>query len=101
MTGAAGASADPLIELESGAPRKASAARVMRMLETAMGATVAGLLKDPDVIEIRCNADGRIFADWFDRPSDWTGERLSAERASQVICIVADAVDQIVGRSAN
>jgi len=101
MTGAPGASADPLIHLESGAPRKASAVRVMRMLETAMGSTVAGLLKDPDVIEIRCNADGRIFADWFDRPSDWTGERLSAERASQVICIVADAVDQIVGRSAN
>ena len=65
------------IELECGAPRKASAARVMRMLETAMGATVAGLLKNPDVIEIRCNADGKIFADWFDRPSDWTGEKIS------------------------
>jgi len=58
-------------------------------------------LKNPDVIEIRCNADGKIYADWFDRPSDWTGERISPEMATQVICIVADAVDQIIGASAH
>jgi type IV secretion system protein VirB11 len=89
------------LDLESSGPRKASAARVMRMLETAMGETVAGLLKNPDVIEIRCNADGKIYADWFDRPSDWTGEKISPEMATQVICIVADAVDQIIGASAH
>jgi hypothetical protein len=71
------------------------------MLETAMGPTVAALLKNPAVIEIRCNADGKIYADWFDKPADWTGETLAPELAAQVICIVADAVDQIVGPAAN
>jgi hypothetical protein len=54
---------------EGSGPGKASAQRVLRMLDSAMGSTVSRLLKDPDVIEIRCNADGKIFADWFDRPS--------------------------------
>jgi hypothetical protein len=40
-------------ELEGSGPRKASAVRVLRMLETAMGPTIAGLLKDAAVIEIR------------------------------------------------
>src|ERR1035441_5623533 len=88
-------------ELEGSGPRKASALRVLRMLETAMGPTIASLLKDPAVIEIRCNADGKIYADWFDKPSDWTGNTLAPELAAQVICIVADAVDQIVGPAAN
>jgi len=88
-------------EFEGSAPRRASSLRVLRMLETAMGPTIAGLLKDPEVIEIRCNADGKIYADWFDRPSDWTGQTLAPELAAQVICIVADAVDQIVGPAAN
>jgi len=65
-----------------------------------MGPTIAGLLQNPDVIEIRCNADGKIYADWFDKPADWTGEILHPELATQVICIVADAVDQIVGPAA-
>ena len=91
------ASLEPLLDLEGSGLRKASAVRVMRMLETAMGSTIAGLLKDPDVIEIRCNADGKIYADWFDRPSSWTGEKLGSDMATQVVCIVADAVDQIVG----
>src|ERR1039457_3425668 len=92
---------EPVIDIESSGPRKASALRVMRMLESAMGPTVAGLLKYPDVIEIRCNADGKIYADWFDKPSDWTGQRLGSDMATQVVCIVADAVDQIVGPAAN
>lgn len=84
-----------------GAPaQRASVVRVLRMLETAMGPTIAALLKDPQVIEIRCNADGKIYADWFDKPSDWTGHTLAPELAAQVICIVADAVDQIVGPAA-
>lgn len=66
-----------------------------------MGPTIAGLLNDPEVIEIRCNADGKIYADWFDKPSSWTGQILSGEMAIQVVCIVADAVDQIVGPAAN
>jgi type IV secretion system protein TrbB len=86
---------------ESSGPRKASSPRVLRMLESAMGTTIAALLQDPKVIEIRCNADGKIYADWFDRPSDWTGQTLSAELATQVICIVADAMDQIIGPAAN
>jgi P-type conjugative transfer ATPase TrbB len=88
-------------EFEGSGPRKASAVRVLRMLETAMGPTIAGLLKDPAVIEVRCNADGKIYADWFDKPSDWSGHTLAPELAAQVICIVADAVDQIVGPAAN
>jgi len=87
--------------IEGSGPRKASTVRVLRMLESAMGSTIAGLLQDPAVIEIRCNADGKIYVDWFDKPSDWTGETLAPELATQVICIVADAVDQIVGPAAN
>ena len=92
---------EPPVERDWGGARKQSALRVMRMLETAMGPTIAGLLKDPDVIEIRCNADGKIYADWFDKPSSWTGQRLASDMATQVVCIVADAVDQIVGPAAN
>jgi type IV secretion system protein TrbB len=88
-------------ESEGARAPKASAVRVLRMLETAMGPTIGSLLKDPQVIEIRCNADGKIYADWFDKPSDWTGQTLAPELAAQVICIVADAVDQIVGPAAN
>src|SRR6202167_6132763 len=88
-------------EVEEGGARRRSAARGLRMLDTAMGPTIAALVQDPQVIEIRCNADGKIYADWFDKPSDWTGERLAPESAAQVICIVADAVDQIVGPAAN
>jgi type IV secretion system protein TrbB len=94
-------SATGMADSDGGGSRKASSARVLRMLESAMGPTIAGLLKDPAVIEIRCNSDGKIYADWFDRPSDWTGHRLPAELATQVICIVADAMDQIVGPAAN
>jgi type IV secretion system protein VirB11 len=92
---------EPPVDQDGGRARKQSALRVLRMLETAMGPTIAGLLKDPDVIEIRCNADGKIYADWFDRPSSWTGQRLASDMATQVVCIVADAVDQIVGPAAN
>ena len=92
---------EPPVDQDGGRARKQSALRVMRMLETAMGPTIAGLLKDPDVIEIRCNADGKIYADWFDKPSSWTGQRLASDMATQVVCIVADAVDQIVGPAAN
>ena len=92
---------EPPVDQDGGRARKQSALRVLRMLETAMGPTIAGLLKDPDVIEIRCNADGKIYADWFDKPSSWTGQRLASDMATQVVCIVADAVDQIVGPAAN
>src|SRR6202140_294650 len=92
---------EPPVDRDGGGARKQSALRVLRMLETAMGPTIAGLLKDPDVIEIRCNADGKIYADWFDKPSSWTGQRLASDMATQVVCIVADAVDQIVGPAAN
>jgi type IV secretion system protein VirB11 len=92
---------EPPVDREGAGARRTSALRVMRMLETAMGPTIAGLLKDPDVIEIRCNADGKIYADWFDRPSSWTGQRLGSDMATQVVCIVADAVDQIVGPASN
>src|SRR5450631_2880100 len=88
-------------ELEGSGARKASAVRVLRMLETAMGPTIAALLIDPEVIEIRCNADGKIFADWFDKPAAWTGTCLNSQMATQVICIVADAIDHIVGPAAN
>src|SRR5271155_5419972 len=88
-------------ELDGSGARRASTFRVLRMLETAMGPTIASLLQDPQVIEIRCNADGKIYADWFDKPSDWTGHTLAPELATQVICIVADAVDQIIGPAAN
>ena len=101
MSTASTATLEPKTELEGSGARKASALRVLRMLETAMGPTIAALLKDPDVIEIRCNADGKIYADWFDKPSSWTGQTLSSDMATHVVCIVADAGDQIVGPAAN
>jgi type IV secretion system protein TrbB len=78
-----------------------SSSRVRRMLASAMGACVAQLLEDPAVIEIRCNADGRIYADWFDKPASFTGHTLAADQAAQVICIVADATGQVIGPAAN
>jgi hypothetical protein len=101
MSTASTATLEPKTELEGNGPRKPSALRVLLMLEIAVGPTIAGLLMDPDVIEIRCNADGKIYADWFDKPSSWTGQTLSSDMATQIVCIVADAVDQIVGPAAN
>lgn len=89
------------VALEARGPQRASQARILRLLEGAIGPTIAALLTDSDVIEIRCNADGKIYADRFESPAAWTGESLSPEQASQVICIVADAVGQIVGPAGN
>jgi Flp pilus assembly CpaF family ATPase len=101
MSSPSTATLEPPVELDGSGLRKASALRVLRMLESAMGLTIAGLLKDPDVIEIRCNADGKIYADWFDGPPAGRVRRLAPDMATQVVCIVADAVDQIVGPAAN
>jgi len=47
------------------------------------GRCVAALLEDPPLIKSGVNADGRIYADWFDKPSSWTGETLGADQTAQ------------------
>jgi hypothetical protein len=45
MSTASTATLEPKTELEGSGPRKASALRGLRMLETAIGPTIAGLLR--------------------------------------------------------
>jgi type IV secretion system protein TrbB len=55
-----------------------AASRSVRMLRTAMGATITGWLEDPAIVEIMLDPDGRL---WIDRLAGGladSAERLSA-----------------------
>jgi len=45
--------------------------RGARMLRTALGPAISALLRDPDIVEVMLNPDGRI---WVDRLRDGLAE---------------------------
>ena len=73
-------------------PESQTVARGARMLRSALGPTIAHLLRDDKIIEVMLNPDGHI---WVDRLSEGladTGEILSAEDGERIIRLVAHHV---------
>ncbi|WP_418025353.1 P-type conjugative transfer ATPase TrbB (plasmid) [Paracoccus sp. TD-10] len=67
--------------------------RGARMLRTALGPAISALLRDPDIVEVMLNPDGRI---WVDRLRDGladTGQVLSPADGERIIRLVAHHVD--------
>ncbi|SMG53176.1 Type II/IV secretion system protein [Paracoccus sp. J56] len=66
--------------------------RGARMLRTALGPAISALLRDPDIVEVMLNPDGRI---WIDRLRDGlaqTGQVLSASDGERIVRLVAHHV---------
>ena len=66
--------------------------RGARMLRTALGPAISALLRDPDIVEVMLNPDGRI---WVDRLRDGladTGQVLSPSDGERIIRLVAHHV---------
>ncbi|ABL71275.1 P-type conjugative transfer ATPase TrbB [Paracoccus denitrificans] len=66
--------------------------RGARMLRTALGPAISALLRDPDIVEVMLNPDGRI---WVDRLRDGladTNQVLSASDGERIIRLVAHHV---------
>ncbi|RDW12869.1 P-type conjugative transfer ATPase TrbB [Paracoccus thiocyanatus] len=66
--------------------------RGARMLRTALGPAISALLRNPDIVEVMLNPDGRI---WVDRLRDGladTNQVLSASDGERIIRLVAHHV---------
>ncbi|MAF61646.1 MAG: P-type conjugative transfer ATPase TrbB [Blastomonas sp.] len=66
--------------------------RGARMLRTAMGASIATWLADPQVIEIMLNPDGRLWVDRLGEGLADSGELLTAADGERIIRLVAHHV---------
>ena len=66
--------------------------RGVRMLRTALGPAISSLLRDPEIVEVMLNPDGRI---WVDRLRDGlaeTGQTLTPADGERIIRLVAHHV---------
>ncbi|MFN8682559.1 P-type conjugative transfer ATPase TrbB [Paracoccus sp. P2] len=66
--------------------------RGARMLRTALGPAISALLRDPDIVEVMLNPDGRI---WVDRLRDGlaqTEQQMSPSDGERIIRLVAHHV---------
>jgi P-type conjugative transfer ATPase TrbB len=63
--------------------------RQIRMLRTAMGASIAAALEDPEVIEVMVNPDGSLWLDRLKVGRAPTGITLSAAATERIIRLVA------------
>ena len=69
--------------------QKQTSKRIEDMLSGAFGKTINGLLKDPDVIEILLNADGKLWSDTLSKGKMFTGEFIAEADAERIIRIVS------------
>src|SRR3546814_733254 len=72
--------------------RNEARSRGARMLRTAMGASIATWLADPQVIEIMLNPDGRLWVERLGMGLSDSGERLTAADGERIIRLVAHHV---------
>lgn len=66
--------------------------RGARMLRTALGPAISDLLRDPSIVEVMLNPDGRIWVDRLTGGLEDTGERLTPEDGERIIRLVAHHV---------
>ena len=72
--------------------RSEAFARGARMLRTALGASIAGYLEDPGIVEIMLNPDGRLWIDRLAGGLEDTGCRLTPADAERIVRLVAHHV---------
>ncbi len=72
--------------------RSETFARGARMLRTALGPTIAGLLADPAVIEVMLNPDGCLWVDRLGTGIADTGEHFSPADGERIVRLVAHHV---------
>lgn len=72
--------------------RSEARSRGVRMLRTALGASVAAWLDDPATIEVMLNPDGRLWIDRLGKGVSDTGQRMAAADGERVIRLVAHHV---------
>lgn len=72
--------------------RSETFARGARMLRTALGPTIAGLLADPAVVEVMLNPDGCLWVDRLGAGLADTGERFSPADGERIVRLVAHHV---------
>lgn len=65
--------------------------RLLRNLEQAMGPVAMDALRDPDVLEIMLNPDGRLWLERFGEPMFEAGRMLPAE-GQKILSLVASAL---------
>src|SRR3546814_3674414 len=64
--------------------RNEARSRGARMLRTAMGASIATWLADPQVIEIMLNPDGRLWVERLGMGLSDSGERLTDRKSTRL-----------------
>lgn len=67
-------------------------ARSVRMLRTALGPAIAALLRQPDIVEVMLNPDGRLWVDRLGAGLADTGLRLLPADGERIIRLVAHHV---------
>jgi type IV secretion system protein VirB11 len=72
--------------------QQATAQRGARMLQTALGPAISTLLRDPAVIEVMLNPDGRIWVDRLSQGLADTGQTLSPADGERIVRLVAHHV---------
>ena len=63
--------------------------RHLDMLTTSLGEDIAGLLNDPDVIEIMLNPDGKLWAEAYGKGKYFTDIVFNAKQAANIIKLIA------------
>ena len=66
--------------------------RGARMLRTALGPAISDLLRDPTIVEVMLNPDGRIWVDRLVGGLEDTGEKLTPEDGERIVRLVAHHV---------
>ncbi len=66
--------------------------RGARMLRTALGPAISDLLRDPSIVEVMLNPDGRIWLDRLAGGLEDTGEKLTPEDGERIVRLVAHHV---------
>ncbi len=66
--------------------------RGARMLRTALGPAISDLLRDPSIVEVMLNPDGRIWVDRLAGGLEETGEKLTPEDGERIVRLVAHHV---------
>lgn len=79
--------------------RKETGERLSLMLASALGASVAALLKDPLVTEIRVNSDGKLWKNSLGLGKCFTGEIIPEDKAKHAIYTVAYSVGAVCNES--
>ena len=66
-----------------------TAQRHLKMLKTAFGPAITGLLEDQDIIEIMLNPDGKLWAESLTRGKFFTQVEINTQQAQNIIHLIA------------